>query len=62
VLFRSFDALVQVRHRQEPLAARIDVEEGGRLRVAVTEATVAAPGQAAVLYQGDRVLGGGWVG
>lgn len=56
-----FDALVQVRHRQNPLPAQVTVEPGERVRIAMREATVAAPGQAAVLYEGDRVLGGGWV-
>jgi tRNA U34 2-thiouridine synthase MnmA/TrmU len=27
----------------------------------LAEATVAAPGQAAVVYAGDRVLAGGWI-
>ncbi len=56
-----FEALLQVRHRQAPLPAQVQVEEGGRVRVKVEEPTVAAPGQAAVLYRGDRVLGGGWI-
>jgi tRNA-uridine 2-sulfurtransferase len=34
--------------------------EGGRVRFEAPEYGV-APGQAAVLYEGDRVLGGGWI-
>ncbi|HKX35231.1 MAG TPA: aminomethyltransferase beta-barrel domain-containing protein, partial [Rhizorhapis sp.] len=34
--------------------------EGGRLLFLQPEYGV-APGQAAVLYDGDRVLGGGWI-
>jgi tRNA-specific 2-thiouridylase len=52
---------VQVRHRGEPLAAVVE-ERDGRVRVAWTgEGAIAAPGQAAVFYDGDRVVGGGWV-
>ncbi len=52
---------VQVRHRGEPLAATVE-DHGGRVRVAWTgDGAIAAPGQAAVIYDGDRVVGGGWV-
>lgn len=56
-----FEALVQVRHRQAPLPAEVELSADGRVHLTVQEATVAAPGQAAVLYEGDRVLGGGWI-
>ena len=41
----------------KPVAARL---EGERLIFDAPEYGV-APGQAAVLYAGDRVLGGGWI-
>jgi tRNA-specific 2-thiouridylase len=41
----------------KPVAARF---AGDRLCFDVPEYGV-APGQAAVLYAGDRVLGGGWI-
>ncbi len=53
-------AAVQVRHRGTPIAATVTVD-GTRARVTLSAPTVAAPGQAAVLYAGDRVLAGGWV-
>ena len=56
----ELEAEVQVRHRGRPIAAAVTVE-GTRARVVLREATVAAPGQAAVLYAADRVLAGGWV-
>lgn len=90
----TFEAKVQVRHRQEPLPCRVTIESvteaapaaaadpaaklasdrapgaesaksaagvGARVRLQLAEPTVAAPGQAAVLYLDDRVLGGGWI-
>lgn len=54
-------ALVQVRHRQAPLPARVRALPGGMAVVHLEAPTVAAPGQAAVFYDGDRVLGGGWI-
>jgi tRNA-specific 2-thiouridylase len=51
---------VQVRHRGAPIAAEIEVA-ADRAHVRLSTPTVAAPGQAAVIYDGDRVLAGGWV-
>jgi tRNA-specific 2-thiouridylase len=49
--------MVQVRAHGEPMHARVETESG-RLEILLdTPATGIAPGQAAVLYQGDRVLG-----
>ena len=56
----QLSADVQVRHRGTPIAAEV-VIEGDRARVTLATPTVAAPGQAAVLYAGDRVLAGGWI-
>jgi len=47
----------KVRSMAKPVAARL---EGDRLRFDQPEYGV-APGQAAVLYAGERVLGGGWI-
>ena len=48
---------VKVRSMAKPVPAQFD---GERLIFAAPEYGV-APGQAAVLYAGDRVLGGGWI-
>jgi tRNA-uridine 2-sulfurtransferase len=53
-------AAVQVRHRGTPIAAEITVADGSA-SVRLAEPTVAAPGQAAVVYAGDRVIAGGWI-
>jgi len=52
---------VQVRHRGDAHAAVV-TPAGDRAEVRFSDdAVVAAPGQAAVFYDQDRVLGGGWV-
>jgi tRNA-specific 2-thiouridylase len=56
----ELSAHVQVRHRGTPIAAEIAVS-GDRATIRLSERTVAAPGQAAVLYDHDRVLAGGWI-
>jgi tRNA-specific 2-thiouridylase len=53
-------AHVQVRHRGTPIAAEITITDD-RADVVLAEPTVAARGQAAVIYAGDRVLAGGWI-
>jgi tRNA-uridine 2-sulfurtransferase len=56
-------ASVQVRHRAAPLAAEIEIAaDRPSARVTLLDGpVVAAPGQAAVFYDGDAVLGGGWI-
>jgi len=53
---------VQIRAHGEPIPARVLIDHENRLvaRFERPEDAV-APGQAAVVYQGDRVLGGGWI-
>ncbi len=54
-------ALVQVRSRHEATAAVVSAGAEGAAVVEFEEPVLApAPGQAAVAYDGDRVLGGGW--
>jgi tRNA-specific 2-thiouridylase len=55
-----FEAEVRVRYGTEALPARVEVS-GGQACVSVPAAVTAAPGQAAVFYRGDEVLGGGRV-
>ena len=54
-------AAVQVRHRGRPVLAEVEPLPGRRARLRLDDALVAAPGQAAVLYDGDTVVGGGWI-
>ena len=53
---------VKIRYRSRPVEATVQTLPGGRFRVDFREPCHAiAPGQAAVCYDGDRVLGGGWI-
>jgi tRNA-specific 2-thiouridylase len=55
----AFDCEVQLRHRGQPLPARV-IPDGQDVRVELREPAVGvAPGQSAVFYRGDEVLGGG---
>ena len=56
-------AQVKIRHKHEPAAATVEALPGLRARIAfdVPQRAI-TPGQAAVLYDGDLVLAGGWIG
>ena len=57
-----FRAQVKIRYRSRPALATVEVLPGNRFRVAFDEpCRGVAPGQAAVCYEDDRVLGGGWI-
>ena len=53
---------VQVRHRGAPAAAELVRVDGAEVELALDEPVAAiTPGQSLVLYDGDRVLGGGLI-
>jgi len=53
---------VKIRHRHEPAAALIQKSGDDEILVTFDEAQRAiTPGQAAVFYNGDVVVGGGWI-
>jgi tRNA-uridine 2-sulfurtransferase len=55
-------ATVKIRHRHEPAAAAIEPVDDSSARIVFDEPQRAiTPGQAAVCYLGDVVLGGGWI-
>ncbi|MEO1528815.1 MAG: tRNA 2-thiouridine(34) synthase MnmA [Planctomycetota bacterium] len=58
------DLAVQIRYNSgpEPAHVEIDEQDATRFRVSFESPVDAvAPGQAAVVYRGTRVLGGGWI-
>ncbi len=60
----NFECLAQIRYQHTAARARIDFveEDSSRVRVRFEQAQFGvAPGQALVIYDGDRVLGGGWI-
>jgi tRNA-specific 2-thiouridylase len=53
---------VKVRSMRPPVAATVTLDgDGGALVTLVAPEHGVAPGQACVLYDGERVLGGGWI-
>ena len=58
----TFRAQVQIRYRHRPASATVRNNGNGRFTVIFDEPQHGvAPGQAAVVYDGDQVLGGGWI-
>ena len=55
-------ATAQIRHRHREASVSITALDGGGVRAAFDEPQYAvAPGQAVVFYDGEVVLGGGWI-
>jgi tRNA-specific 2-thiouridylase len=59
---RPMECQVKIRYRSRAAPAVVEAEGPDRFRVKFLEPCYGiAPGQAAVCYQDDRVLGGGWI-
>jgi tRNA-specific 2-thiouridylase len=58
----AVDADVKIRHNHPGAAARVEAQAGSEALVEFLQPQRAiTPGQAAVFYDGDEVLGGGWI-
>jgi tRNA-specific 2-thiouridylase len=58
----SFQAVVKIRYNHPGTLATVTPVENNRARIRLHDAQRAVtPGQAAVIYDGDVVLGGGWI-
>jgi tRNA U34 2-thiouridine synthase MnmA/TrmU len=58
----SLEVTAKIRHRREPAPAVLENAPNGEVRVTFDEAQRAiTPGQAVVFYDGDLVIGGGWI-
>lgn len=53
---------IRIRHRHQGAPGRVKLELNGHYKVFLdAPARAVTPGQAAVVYDGERVLGGGWI-
>jgi tRNA-specific 2-thiouridylase len=58
----EFEAEVQIRYRSRPAPAAVAPLAGNRMRITFEgEQSAVTPGQSAVIYSGDTVLGGGTI-
>jgi len=58
----NFEATVKIRYSHPGTRATVTAMENGRARIELHEPQKAVtPGQAAVIYDGDVVVGGGWI-
>jgi tRNA-uridine 2-sulfurtransferase len=58
----EFEATVKIRYSHPGTSATVTPLENNRARIRLHEPQRAVtPGQAAVIYNGDVVIGGGWI-
>ena len=58
----EFDAVIQIRYRHRGAEGRVRITGENTFEVDFAEpVTAITPGQAAVVYDADRLLGGGWI-
>ena len=61
-LEKPIEVTAKIRHRHEPAAALVENAGDGEVQVTFRDPQRAiTPGQAVVFYQGDVVVGGGWI-
>jgi tRNA-specific 2-thiouridylase len=58
---RILDAMVQIRHRGEATGAQVRLVGDDAFVEFERPVRAVAPGQAAVVYRGDHLVGGGWI-
>ena len=59
---KAVQVTVKLRSSQQPMLAMVSATENGEAEVVLDcPQNAVAPGQACVMYDGERVLGGGWI-
>lgn len=59
---KTFSSFCRIRYRHSEMPAQVEPLGDGRARVVFDEPQEGiTPGQAAVFYEGERVIGGGWI-
>ncbi|WP_457597307.1 tRNA 2-thiouridine(34) synthase MnmA [Hydrogenimonas sp.] len=59
---RDFECEVKIRYRTKKIPCRVRIDEEGQGTIELQEPVYGvAAGQAAVFYEGPRLLGGGWI-
>ena len=59
---KEFDCEIKVRYRTDAIKGKVKIEKGSKAVLFLDKPAVGvAKGQGAVFYQGDKLLGGGWI-
>ena len=58
---KEFDCEVKVRYRTNPVPAKVKMDGSKATVFLETPVQGVAKGQACVFYDGDKLLGGGWI-
>ncbi len=59
---KNFDSFVKIRYRSPKIPCQVQIVDNKRALVKLKRSVQGvAPGQAAVFYEGEKVIGGGWI-
>jgi len=58
---KSFECEVKIRYRTHKVPARVKIDESVAVVEILEPVYGVAKGQACVFYEGEKVLGGGWI-
>ena len=58
---RVFESFVKIRYRSPKVGCKVIIEENFATVILKEKIQGLAPGQAAVFYEGEKVIGGGWI-
>lgn len=57
----NFECFVKIRYRSPKTPCEVEIKDGKAIVKVLQNVQGLAPGQAAVFYDGDRVIGSGWI-